>query len=60
MRRLLLAVVTAAGLLLTHAPAAQACAWEYCPGTQEVCRTFGCPLYCVRTGVDPVWTVCVL
>ena len=60
MKRLLLAAAVAGGLLLTGAPAAHACAWEYCPVTQDVCREFGCPLYCVRTGVDPVWTVCVL
>ncbi len=60
MKRLLLAAAMAGGLLMTGAPAAHACAWEYCPVTSEYCRRFECPIYCVDTGVPPVYWVCVL
>lgn len=59
MTRLLMAGAVALGLVLTGAPAANACAWEYCPGTSIVCQEFGCPIVCYRVPVAGEW-VCVL
>lgn len=42
MTRLLLAAATAAGLLASAAPAANACGLEYCPGTRIVCGSVDC------------------
>lgn len=59
MTRTLTAAALVAGILATGAPAANACAWEYCAGTSVVCATFGCPLYCQRVPVADR-SVCVL
>ncbi len=59
MRRLLAVAALGLGLVATPAPAANACAWEYCPGTSIVCQEFGCPVLCYRVPVAQR-SVCVL
>ena len=59
MTRILLAGATALGLLLTGAPAANACDWEHCPGTSIVCRETACPIVCYYVAPAGEW-VCVL
>lgn len=47
MTRLLLGVAVAAGVVVTGAPAANACAdLAHCPGGTVVCRVVGCPAVC--------------
>jgi hypothetical protein len=58
--RHLLAAAAVAGLFLTGAPAANACAWEYCVGTSVVCATFGCPVACSPNVPVADRRVCVL
>ena len=52
MTRFLLAAATAAGLLATAAPAANACDLEHCPWSAPVCREIGCQ----RPFVECVYT----
>jgi len=60
MMRHLLAAAAVAGAALTAAPAANACAWEYCAGTSVVCAEFGCPLACSPRIPVADQRVCVL
>jgi hypothetical protein len=57
--RLLAAAALGLGLLASGAPAANACAWQYCPGTSIVCAELGCPLYCTPVR-PPVVRGCIL
>lgn len=57
MTRVLAAAALGLGLMLTGAPAAEACEPSRCPWTALFCREFGCPVACYQVADE---YVCVL